>query len=259
MNNLIKLGFVLISIFFFTSCVSKKNIVYFNTDTIDLEKVSNSYQTIYKPDDLLQITISSVDIKSALRFNLPVVTFAAFTDDALGVPKQQDFLIDSKGYIEYPVLGRLKLGGLTRNQAEELFMSKLVPAYLQERPIINIRIRNFKVTVEGDVRNPGVFTIPYERITILDALGMAGDLNISGQRNNVLVVREEKGKKITYRVDLRSMKTFTSPVYYLQQNDLVYVEPNNAKSQSSTFNPNYTVATSVASVLISLMFILLRR
>jgi len=134
----------------------------------------------------------------------------------------------------------------------------LVPDHLKN-PIINIRITNFKVTVEGDVKTPGTFLIPNERITIMEALGLAGDLNISAQRNNILIIREENGRKTQHRIDLTSMKTFNSPVYYLQQNDLVYVEPNNPKVQSASYNPNYSVIISISSVLISLISILTRK
>jgi len=239
-----------------SSCVSKKDIVYFNKDKISNEKLAN-YTLTLKPDDLLQITVSTEDIKSAQAFNLPVVTFSATSNSVIGTPKQQDYLIDANGEITFPVLGKIKLGGLTREQAVKLLESKLIPTHLK-KAIITIRITNFKVTVQGDVKKPGTFTVPNERITIMEAIGLAGDLNISAQRNNVLVVRENKGKKELYRVDLTSMKTFESPVYYLQQNDLVYVEPNNAKVQSAAYNPNYGVIISVTSVLISLFSILTR-
>ena len=240
-----------------SSCVSKKDIVYFSKDQLS-ESTNNNYSLVLKPDDLLQITVSSDDIESAQPFNLPVVTFSASTNAVVGTPKQQSYLIDSNGEISFPVLGKIKLAGLTREQAVKLFERKLIPDLLK-KPIITIRIVNFKVTVEGDVKNPGTFTIPNERVTIMEAIGLAGDLNISGQRNNVLVIREENGKKTSYRVDLTSMKTLNSPVYYLQQNDFVYIEPNNSKVQSASYNPNYSVLISISSVLISLISILTRK
>jgi len=240
-----------------SSCVSKKDIIYFNKDKLNQEKLAN-YTLTLKPDDLLQITVSGAgDPETIKLFNLPVVAYSASTGAVVGTPKQQEYLIDSNGEIIFPVIGKIKLGGLTRNQAIKLLEKKIIPKHLL-KAIITIKISNFKVTVEGDVKKPGTYTIPNERITIMEALGLAGDLNISGQRNNVLVVREENGKKQTYRVDLTSMKTFESPVYYLQQNDLVYVEPNNARLQSASYNQNTGLFISIASVLITLISVLTR-
>ena len=138
----------------FLSCVSKKRITRFQYDDIDQTQVSNVYKTIFKPDDLLQITISAQDIKTVQPFNLPAVTFAASTATAIGQPIQQNYLIDSKGEIDFPVLGKLKIGGLNREEVIELFKKKLDPEYVK-KPTINIRIVNFKITVSGDVRLPG--------------------------------------------------------------------------------------------------------
>jgi polysaccharide export outer membrane protein len=240
-----------------SSCVSKKSITYFQNDQIDQSNVSNNYTTIFKPDDLLQITVSATDIQSAMPFNLPAVTFDVGTGRAIGQPVQQTYLIDSRGDIDFPILGLIRIGGLTREEVIELFKKKLDPDYVKN-PTINIRIMNFKITVQGDVRRPGTYTIPNERITIMEAIGLAGDTNISGQRNNVKVIREEGEKKNEYMVDLRSNKIFTSPVYYLQQNDLIYIEPNNAKAQSASFNQNTGLFVSIGSIVISLIAVLTR-
>ncbi len=239
------------------SCVSKKKITRFQYDEIDQLLVSNSYKTVFKPDDLLQITISAQDIKSVAPFNLPFVTFSATADAAVGQPIQQSYLVDSKGEIDFPILGRLKLGGLTREKAIEMIKEKLDPDYVK-KPTINIRIINYKITVSGDVRLPGTYTIPNERITIAEAIGLAGDFNISAQRNNVKVIREENSQKKVYNINFLSNKTFTSPVYYLQQNDLIYVEPNNAKAQSAAFNQNTGLFVSIGSIIISLIAVLTR-
>ena len=240
-----------------TSCVSKKTITYFQNDTIDQLKVSNTYKTIFKPDDLLQITISAQDLRSVAPFNLPAVTFSATNGAVAGQPLQQNYLIDSKGEIDFPVLGKFKIGGFTREEVIALFKKKLDPDYVKN-PTVNIVISNFKVSILGDVKVPGTYTIPNERITILEALGLAGDLNISAQRDNILVTREENGQKIFYRVNLLSNKTFTSPVYYLQQNDIVYIEPNGPKAQSAATNQNTGLFISIGSILISLIAVLAR-
>jgi len=212
---------------------------------------------IFKPDDLLQITISAQDIEAAKPFNLPAVLFGASTGSVTGQPMQQTYLIDSKGEVDFPILGKIKIGGQTREEAIAMFKAKLDPDYLKN-PTINIRIANFKITVTGDVRIPGTYTIPNERITIIEAIGLAGDLNISGQRANVKVIREENGEKKEYTVDFRSNDIFTSPVYYLQQNDLVYIEPNFAKAQSAATNQNTGLFISLGSIIISLITIITR-
>lgn len=237
--------FLLISL---ASCVSKKDIVYFQNDVIDQSKVSNSYKTIIKPDDLLMITITALDTEAVKPFNLSAVTYSTTSNSAIGVAQQQTYLVDTYGEIDFPVLGKLKIGGLTREESIEFLKENLAPDYILN-PNINIRIANYKITVLGDVRSPGNYPVPNERITILEAIGLAGDLNISAERSNVLVQREEDGKKTQYRVDLLSKNVFTSPVYYLQQNDVVYIEPNYARIQSASSNSNTSLFISIASIL----------
>ena len=241
----------------FQSCVSNKEIAYFQNDKIEIDEVNNNYKTIFKPDDLLQIAVSSDDFEAVKPFNLPAVSFSLTTDKAVGQPLQQSFLIDSKGEIDFPILGKIKIGGLSREETIDLLKSKLSPAYVKN-PTVNIRISNFKITVTGDVKKPGTYNIPNERVSILDAIGLAGDLNLSGRRDNVLVFREEGRMKKEYRINLLSKKTYTSPVYYLQQNDVVYVEHNNAKIQSASYNQNTGLFITIGSVLISLISILTR-
>lgn len=231
--------------------------VYLQFDEINQKDVSNDYQLRFKPDDLVQIVISSKDIQSSIPFNLPVIASSPSATMAQGIPKLQSYLIDGDGNIEFPVLGILKLGGLTRVEAIKMIKNKLVPKYIKD-PIVNILITNFKVTVIGDVRNSRVFTIENERITIFDAIGFAGDLNISALRENVTVIREESNKKMKYTVDLRSNKIMTSPVYYLQQNDIIYVEPNSSRIQDAIYTRNTGLFISLASVLISLLTIVTR-
>ncbi len=225
MNKKIQKLLFLIVIVAFSSCISKKDIVYFQFGEIDQSKVSNKYKTYFKPDDLLEITISAKDVAAVRPFNLSAVTYSTSSNSAIGVAQQQTYLIDSEGEVEIPVIGKIKLGGLTREKGIALLKSKLSPDYIKN-PHINIKISNFKISVLGDVAMPGNYVIPNERITIIDAIGLAGDLNISGNRKNVLVIREENGMKIKYSINLLSNETFISPVYYLQQNDVVLVEHN---------------------------------
>lgn len=240
-----------------TSCVSRKEIVYFQNGTVNQENVSNSYKTILKPDDLLQITVSATNLEAVKPFNLPVVTYSVSTDRAVGNPIQQSYLVDNNGEINFPILGKLKIAGLTRDEAILFIENKLSPDYVKN-PTVTIRINNYKVTVLGDVQKPGTYNIPNERITVLEALGLAGDLKITANRKDVMVIREEKGKKMQYKIDLLSNNVFTSPVYYLQQNDVVYVEPNKAASQDASYNRNTGLIVSIASVIITLISVLTR-
>ena len=241
----------------FSSCVSNKKIAYFQFDEIDQENVSNVYKTVFKPDDLLQITISSDDLEAVKPFNLPAVAFSAASNAVVGQAQQLTYLIDSNGEIDFPIFGKLKIGGLTREETIYMLKSKLSPDYVKN-PTVNIRISNFKITVQGDVNRPGTFNIANERVTILDAIGLAGDLNISARRDNIMVIREEGDFKKEYIVNLLSKKTYTSPVFYLQQNDIVYVEHNYARIQSASSNTNTSLFISVAGTLIAIVSLLTR-
>jgi polysaccharide export outer membrane protein len=241
----------------FSACVSKKDIVYFQKDAIDQAKVSNSYRTIIKPDDLLLITITARDAEAVKPFNLSAVTYSTSSNSAIGVAQQQRYLVDSNGEIDFPILGKLKVGGLNRPEVVALLVGKLSPDYIK-KPNININIANYKVSVFGGVRAPGSYTIPNERLTILEAISLAGDLNISGKRENILVIREEDNKKNKYTIDLTSNDIFTSPVYYLQQNDVVYVEQNYASIQSASSNSNTSLFLSMSGILIGILAIITR-
>ncbi len=249
----IVLALILLAI---TSCVSKKEIVYFQNDEINQSLENNSYKIIFKPNDLVQITVSAIDLEAVKPFNLPAVSYATTTNSVIGTPQQQSYLVDNEGFIEFPLLGKIKLGGLTRIEAISMLKNKLDPDYIKN-PTINIKISNFSITVLGDVKTPGKFIIPNERVSVIDAIGLAGDLNISGIRN-IEVKREENNKVTTYNLDLRSNKIFTSPAYFLQQNDIVYVKPNKARSQSASYNQNTGLFISLGSVIISLIAILTR-
>jgi polysaccharide export outer membrane protein len=228
-KNLLFSSLLFIFLLQFSSCVSKKDIVYFQKGEIDQAKVSNSYKTIVKPDDLLLITVTAQDLEAVIPFN--IVSLAA------GTGGQQGYLVDSKGEIDFPILGKLKVGGLSRPELIALLEGRLSPDYLR-KPTININIANYKVSVLGAVGAPGSYTIPNERLTILEALSLAGDLALNGKRDNILVIREENNRKNKYTIDLTSNAVFTSPVYYLQQNDVVYVEQNYASMQGASANAN---------------------
>lgn len=238
-----------------TSCVSKKNISYFQNDKEVTYKNLTKFELEFKKDDLLSINVLSEDLEAVKPFNLPSVSYDVISNSVNGIPKQQSYLIDQNGEIIFPVLGKLKIEGLTRIETIELLTKKLKP--FVKDVTVNIQILNFKINVLGDVRNPGMFPVQNERITVLDALALAGDLNISGER--IIEIKRETDKGIlTGVIDLKSNKLYMSPFYYLQQNDVVYVNPNNAKIQSASYNQNTGLFISIASVLISLISILAR-
>lgn len=240
--------FLSISLFLF-SCGSKQNVVYFQEiDSIGSSIAINNYSPVIHPDDQLTINISALDQDAVRPFNLPAVSFIREGGD-IGRAAQQTYLVDTNGNIDFPVLGTLKLEGLNRIQATNL-IKDLLKEYIVN-PIVNIRTVNFKVTVLGEVNRPGSYTIPNERITILEALGLAGDMTIQAERKNVLIVREENGKKTYHRIDMTSEDVFNSPVYYLTQNDMIYVQPNTSRIRSSAIGPSTRVTLGVISTLVT--------
>lgn len=227
-----------------SSCVMNKKIVYFQNETkLDVSAI-NSYNPIFRADDLISIFVYAGDKESVMPFNINstnlITNNAGYTT---GAPAPQSYLIDKEGNIDFPVIGKIKIGGLLRSEAIELLRTK-IKEFVAE-PTIHIKIVNFKITVLGEVVKPGVYTIPNERLTLLEAIGLAGDLTITGVRNNILVLREVDGKKVEYRVDITNSDFVNSPVYYLNQNDVVYIEPNRSRINSSSINP------SLASIVIS--------
>ncbi len=231
--------------------------IYFQGGMPSAENNKN-YTPLFRTDDFLYITVLSIDGEAVKPFNLPPPSLTSQQGGyTQGAPSTSGYLVDSDGNIDFPVIGKIKLAGLNRMQAIELLKNKL-QVYINN-PTVQIRILNYKVTVLGEVRNPGSFNIPNERITILEALGVAGDLNITATRKNILVIRDVDGKKTETKIDLTSKELFASPVYYLQQNDVVYVEPNRAKINSAVVNAsNVGIVISVISLLTTLTVLLSR-
>jgi polysaccharide export outer membrane protein len=242
---------------FLFSCASRKDIVYYqDLDGSSSNIKSNSYEIKIQPDDLLMIIVSAEDPEIALPFNL-TTNFVVNTSrpDLVGQQSSQLYLVDSNGFIEFPVLGKLKVGGLSRSEVLKLLKEK-ISVYIKN-PIINLRIMNFKVSVQGEVSLPGTYNISSERITLIEALTMAKDLTIYGKRNNILVIREIDGVKSYNRVDITKSDFINSPFYYLAQNDVVYVEPNKNKINGAAIGPNTGVIISISSLLITLITLLI--
>ncbi|WP_299799169.1 polysaccharide biosynthesis/export family protein [uncultured Maribacter sp.] len=236
---------------FIASCASKKDVVYFQ-DASDYETIvsDNTHENTFKIDDVISINVSTLDSEASLPFN---VFKGVMTNGSR--PEQLDYIIDKQGNIDFPVLGEINLIGLTPEETKNLLKEKLQP-YLKD-PIINIRLVNFTVTVLGQVNTPGTYAVNGEQITVLEAIGLANDLNIKGMRKNVLVIRDFNGTKVYTRIDLTSKDALTSPVYYLTQNDVVYVEPNNSAIKTSSLDNRAGIAISVASLLITTTILLI--
>jgi polysaccharide export outer membrane protein len=240
------------------SCKTREKIVYFTKNEIDSTlNMNNLYYTPkLKIDDLLSIIVTDNDKESVEPFNSSV-TATAQSGYLNGTNQLNGYLIDRSGMVNLPVIGKIKIAGLFRDEAVNLIENEL-KKYLNN-PVVQLSILNFKVTVLGEVQSPGTFRIPNERITLLEAIGLAGDLKITGVRKNVLVIRESDGKKEEFRVDLTSKNLYNSPVYYLNQNDVVYIEPNKASISNSTFvRTNGSLIVSITSLIISTLILINR-
>ncbi|MDR0698799.1 MAG: polysaccharide export protein [Tannerella sp.] len=249
-NGFLPVLFVLILL---SACTTPKDIVYFqDAGNFKAYKDVDKYEVYIHQDDLLAIMVNSQATEAALPFNLPMASYYV-GGELYGQQRVLGYLVDKEGTIDFPILGKLKVEGLTRNQLRDLIKEKLKTNGLLKDPIITVNFLNFKVSVQGEVNRPGSFNITGERITLLEALSMAGDLTIYGRRNRVAVIREAKGERMILYHDLSSTELFKSPCYYLQQNDIVYVEPNKRRIQQSNINQNNSASIwlSIVSVLLT--------
>lgn len=238
-------------------CTSYKKVPYLQ----DLDTVNNYgkeiplYDAKIMPKDLLSITVNTTDPQAAAPFNLTVQTpiNAAQTNImTTSSPSLQQYLVNNQGEIDFPVLGRLNVGGLTKNQAEDLIREKLAP-YLKETPIVTVRMANYKISVLGEVNRPGTFTVSNEKVNVLEALAMAGDMTVYGVRTNVKLIREDAdGKREIKELDLTQSDFVLSPYFYLRQNDILYVTPNKTKAKNSDIGNTTTTVISATSILVSI-------
>lgn len=245
----------LISFIFLSSCASKKDVIYFQ-DAGNFETLvnKNSFTTKFKVDDLLSINVSTFDPQASAPFNL----YTAPDENSTSSQQQRvNYLVDEAGEIDFPVIGKIRVAGLSQEELRVLLQKKLSD-YLKD-PIINIRLRNFRITVLGEVNNPGTYSVNGEQITILEALGLAGDLTIKGLRDNIMVIRDFNGTKVYTRINLLKKDAMNSPVYYLTQNDVVYVEPNKSAITAYSLDNRASLAISIASILITSTLVLLTR
>ena len=260
MKALKKLLLSLAAVVFMASCGSQKDVPYFqNSQYVDLSKSQYLYDARIMPKDQLTITVSCIDDQAAAPFNMTVPTpYTATTRSTYSQPMLQTYLVDNDGNISFPIVGQVHVGGLTKSEAEQMIEERIKPFMSSsEKPIVTVRMPGYQISVLGEVARPGTFNVSREKITILEALGQAGDLTIWGQRKNVQLIREDPtGQKTIHYFDLTDANIINSPYYYLQQNDVIYVTPNKVKAQNSSVGSMTTLWFSATSILISLTSLL---
>lgn len=235
------------------SCAQVKDIAYFQQiDQGQTALNSAKYDAQIKPKDILSITVVSSEPAAARRYNLVTPQVDGSMNYIQSMPTLQNYLVDNDGNINFPALGILNVKGLSTRQLEGAIGEKLKPFFTEEMPVITVRIMNYTVNVLGEVQRPGKFETTNGRITLLEGLAMAGDLTIYGRRDNVKVLREnENGERVIYTLDLNNKKVFDSPAFFLEQNDVVYVEPNQSRANSSRYGAAENFRISTLSILIS--------
>ena len=237
------------------SCTSYKSVPYLQDADVKGALVAEEplYDAKIMPKDLLTVTVNTTDPEAAAPFNMTVQTAQnlATSRTSYSQPVLQQYLVSNEGTIDFPVLGQLKVGGLTKSEAEALIREKLMP-YLKETPIVTVRMANYKISVLGEVARPGTFTVGNEKVNVLEALAMAGDMTIYGKRDNVKLVREDaQGKRQIVELDMTKADIITSPYYYLQQNDILYVTPNETKAKNSDIGSSTSMWFSATSIMLS--------
>lgn len=236
------------------SCKVPKDVVYFQgIDDLSEEKLtqmsSQSYSTKITYDDLLAISVSAWDPAAVTPFNPPTFAFASQGEEPIEISEAMyNYLVDKDGNIKFPIIGTVHVAGLSKTEISNKLES-LISKYV-DKPLVNVQLLNFKVTLMGDFNRPGTYSVKNDRVSILDAIGYAGDLQLTANRTNIMVIRELEGKKKIYRMDITNPNIFESPCFYLQQNDVVYVEPIATKLKArNTTTRNFSIASSIISTL----------
>lgn len=255
---------VLTMIVLLGSCSSGKDVPYFqNIDEISLAGSKGLYDAKIMPKDMLTITVSTTDPAAAAPFNLSVGnTVGASGQLSNGAGNLQGYLVDNDGNINFPVIGHMHVQGMTKSQCQDMIREKLLPYMAAtENPIVTVRMSSYRVTVTGEVNRPGVIPVSTEKMSIVEALAQAGDLTVYGKRDNIMLIREdETGQKKMVRLNMNDANLINSPYYYLQQNDIVYVQPNSVKAKNAGIGPSTTlwfsfigIVTSISSLLVNIL------
>lgn len=230
-----------------SSCATPKNVRYFqDVEPGKQEQITKVMEIKVQSGDKLSIVVNSRDPLLADLFNLPVISHRIGYQGSSNMSQQMScYTVDANGEIDFPVIGKVCVAGKKREEIAAIIKQTLVSRNLVNDPVVTVEFANLSINIIGEVSKPGRYSIEKDQVTLLDAISMAGDLTIFGQRENVIVMRQENGKQTTYAVNLTSADSlFASPVYYLKQNDVVYVNPNNARIRQSTVNGNNTYSTS---------------
>lgn len=249
---------IAIVLFVATSCASGRKVLYLqDAKPGEMMRINQNYEIRVNKDDLLSIMVTSEDPELALPFNMPVVSYQlGSSGSGMGQQRILGYLVDADGTIDFPVLGKLFVEGMTRDQLTTMLKRRLVEDGHIAEPVVTVQFLNFKISVIGEVSRAGNFNITDGRITLLEALSLAGDLTIYGRRDRVAVIREKEGERTIVYHDLRSAEIFNSPYFYLQQNDVIYVEPNKARSGQTYINQNNSIGvwlsiiSSIASMAV---------
>jgi polysaccharide export outer membrane protein len=244
------------AILLLTSCVSTKDINYFeNKDQVDLALSKQLYDAKIMPKDILQIQVFTMTPEAAEPFNLMKTgRGTTTTTSSTGQGTVYDYLVDNDGNIEYPVIGTIHLGGLGKTEAEQLIKSKIQPYMAEaENVVVHVRMMNYKYAVLGGVGHPGVFTTQNEKVSILEAIAQAGDLSTFAYRDRIFLIRENAdGQKEFHQLNINDANIINSPYYYLQQNDVIYVEPKKVQARNAFISANTSIWFSLTSSLMSI-------
>lgn len=240
-----------------SSCNTSKEIIYLQDVRLESPEEIKAAETItIEPKDMLSIVVSSSQPDAARIFNLPIMATQASNGDLMYDSYLNGYVVDGDGYIDFPVVGKIKASGLNRWQLQDRIMETLRDKKLLDDPVVTVDFMNFKVSILGEVTAPGTYSIKSDKVSVLEAIAMARDLTIYGKRDEVYVIREEGGQRHSYKLDLRSSDIFDSPAYYLKQNDVIYVQPNKVRAGQSTINQNtmksVSMWVSIASLLTSI-------
>ena len=260
-NKVMKFKELLFAVFcvLLTACAQSKDVIYFQgVDSLtpeQLEAMSQTYSTKLTYDDMLSITVSNWDPASVAPFNPPVYAYSVEGEQAfVSSQSMYTYLVDKTGDIEFPVLGKIHVAGLTRQELATMLQER-ISKYVKDKPLVKVELLNFKVTMMGEFNKPGSYSIKNDRVTILDVIGMAGDLPLTANRKNILVIRENEGKQEIYRMDISDPNIFASPCFYLKQNDVVYAEPIKTKLRSRTSSDRQFTMSLVTSLISSVSVI----
>lgn len=235
------------------SCSTPKTSLPYFSDISEIKEgklETIQYMPAIRPDDELYIDVSSINPSASAVYNLPHSNPSTLRNFGQSVnPREHTYIVSTQGDITFPMFGKIHVEGMTTEQLAQFLTDKISETV--EDPIVTVQLVNFQVNVAGEVRSPGQYTVSRNRMTILDALSAAGDLNEYGERSKVLIIREENGERKFAHVDLNSSDLLNSPYYYLKQNDYIYVEPNSIRQANSKYNQNNAYKLSVTSTIVS--------